>query len=84
MLNFDVKELCFKFDGKDYKISYPNVKLINNFRKDLAKKGSDEVESTIKFLETLGAKRTVIESLRIDQLNSLVDELTKDISSKKN
>ena len=85
MLNFEVKKLEFKFNGEMQELDYPTVKKINSFRKKLKKEGADEVDETIDLLCDLGAKREVVEGLRIGQLNSLVEELTTELSdSKKN
>lgn len=84
MLDFDVKKLVFKFKGEKQEIDYPNVKMINSFRKKLKAEDSDEVECTIDLLCDLGAEREVIEQLRVSQLNSLVEELTSEMADKKN
>ena len=85
MLSFDSKKLVFKFNGEDQEIEYPTIKKIGMFRKDLQSKDNDEMEVTINFLCNLGAKREVIEALRVSQLNKLVEELTNEmIESKKN
>lgn len=83
MLSFDFKKLEFKFDGNIYELEYPTVKKINQFRKQLKKENADEVDEIIEFLCDLGAKKEVIEKLRITQLNALVEELTSEISLKK-
>jgi hypothetical protein len=84
MLNFEVKKLSFKFNGESYEIDYPTIKKVNEFRKKLSSE-QDEVDVTVDFLVELGAKREVIESLRVSQLSSLVEELTQEIQlSKKN
>lgn len=85
MLKFDRKTLSFTFDGKEYSIEYPTLKKIGEFRKKLKEQDADEVDCTINFLCDLGAEREVIESLRVAQLNQLVDELTLEkLASKKN
>ena len=83
MLDFDLKKLKFKFNGEDNEIEYPTVKKINQFRKALKADGADEVDCTIEFLCELGAKKEVVESLRISQLNALVSELTLEDAKKK-
>jgi TRAP-type C4-dicarboxylate transport system substrate-binding protein len=85
MLSFDSKKLVFKFNGKEQEIEYPTVKKVNQFRKELKNKEHDEVETVVNFICSLGAERETIESLRVSQLNKLVEELTNEISdSKKN
>jgi hypothetical protein len=85
MLSFDKKKLSFKFNEEIQEIEYPTVKKINSFRKELKKDGADEVDCTINFLCDLGAKKDVIEALRVSQLNALVEEITQELSdSKKN
>jgi len=85
MLTFETKMLSFKFDGEEYEIAYPTLKKIGDFRKKLKAEDSDEVDCTIDFLCDLGAKKSVIEALRVAQLNQLVDELTLEkLASKKN
>ena len=85
MLNFDSKKLEFKFNGEMQEIDYPTIKMINGFRKKLKKDGADEVDETINFICDLGAKREVVENLRLPQLNALVEELTNELQgSKKN
>lgn len=83
MLEFIDKKLKFKFKGEQYEIDYPMVKSVNTYRKELKKKGADEVECTINFLVDLGAEREVIENLRIAQLTQLTDELIKESNEKK-
>lgn len=85
MLSFDAKKLEFKFNGEVQEVEYPTVKKVNAFRKKLKEEGSDEIDEVINFLCDLGAKREVVESLRVGQLNALVEELTEELqSSKKN
>ena len=75
----------FKFNGEVQEIDYPTVRMINGFRKKLKAEGADEVDETINFLCDLGAKKDIVEGLRITQLNALVEELTAELqSSKKN
>jgi hypothetical protein len=83
MLNFDFKKLEFKFNDEQYELEYPTVKKINHFRKELKKKDADEVDVIIAFLCELGAKKEVIESLRVTQLNALIEELTNEQLLKK-
>lgn len=83
MLSFDKKKLAFKFNDVVQEIEYPTVKKINQFRKELKKSDADEVDSTISFLCELGASREVIESLRVSQLNALVEELTQELADTK-
>lgn len=83
MLDFDFKKLEFKFNGKPYELEYPTIKKINQFRKELKKPEADEVEVIIGFLCDLGAEKEVVESLRISQLNALVEELTSELALKK-
>lgn len=83
MLSFDEKKLEFRFKGEVQEIEYPTVKKINSFRKELKKEGTDEVDATISLLVDLGAKKEVVESLRITQLNTLVEELTAELQEEK-
>lgn len=85
MLDFEKKVLIFKFNGEEQELEYPTVKMINEFRKQLKKQDNDEVDLTIDFICKLGSKKEIIESLRVSQLNKLVEELTQELSdSKKN
>ena len=84
MLDFDFKKLEFKFDGKKFELEYPTIKKINSFRKDLKKPDCDEVEVIVDFLCDLGAEKEIIERLRVSQLNALVEELTSELTLKKN
>lgn len=78
------KNVEFKLKGKSYSLRYPTLKDVNKFRKLLKSQEVDEVDASIDFLCNLGGEKEIIESLRISQLNVLVEELTQEISSKKN
>lgn len=82
MLNFNEKVLNFMFKGVQYEMDYPSIKVLNKFKKQLSK-SDDEIESTIDFLCELGAEKEIIESLRVSQLNALVEEITNELSSSK-
>jgi hypothetical protein len=78
------KKVQFKLNGKEYSLRYPTLKDVNRFRKELKKDQADEVDASINFLCELGGEKEVIEGLRISHLNVLVEELTQEVSSKKN
>lgn len=77
MLEFELKKLKLKFDGKVYEVNYPNVGDIREYNEKLKAKEGDDLDLVVGLLEKLGLPRSASEKMLVEQLNTLVQELIK-------
>lgn len=75
MLDFESESFEFKFNGVVYKLDYPLLKHIKEFRRSL-KESEDDLEALTNFICNCGGEREVIESLNARQLNAIAEELS--------
>lgn len=82
MLEFNKRELKFKYDGKEHCIRYPSVKDLSEYQKKYKDvKEEETIDVVVKFLSDLGLEESVGYELERDHLEVILKELT---DSKKN
>jgi NAD(P)H-hydrate repair Nnr-like enzyme with NAD(P)H-hydrate epimerase domain len=75
-MEFKRKKFSFKLDGESYEFGFPNVKQFSEYQKKLEKGKGKELDLIVDFLEGLGLKREVTESMEADHLVQIVDVLS--------
>lgn len=78
MLEFNKRELKFKFDGDEQKLRFPSVKDLSAYQKKYKKVGEeDSAEVVVDFLVELGLKKEVAEMLETRQVEVILKKLTE-------
>ena len=68
------KVLNLKFDGGEYKITFPTVKQLRELSQK--KDGENDLDMTLRFLDVLGLPTIVSETMEADHIKEIVDHLT--------
>lgn len=66
--------LNLKFDGSEYKVSFPSVKQIKELT--VKKENESDLDMTYRFLTALGLEASVIDEMEPDHIKEVIDHLT--------
>ena len=70
------RELKLKLYGEDYVLSYPTVKMAQEFGKKLKEKGEEEsMQLAFELLDKLGLPISVCEEMEIDHVMQVIDQI---------
>ena len=84
MLEIVKRELNLKVYGEEYKLLFPNNRMVSKYRKDLASKNEDEQEQAIySLLEDCGLPKTVTEEMEPEHLVQVLKVLIPGADEKK-
>jgi len=76
MLEFKRRELALKVYGEEYKILFPTVSQVQNYAKELNKRGEEDAgELLLEFLDKLGLPKEVSGEMESDHLQQVVNAL---------
>ena len=74
-MEFFSKELEFKFNGEDQKCRFPTIRELKDYQKDYAKT-EEKLDVIEGFLIKLGLKEEVVQSLHMDHLTKIIEEIS--------
>lgn len=80
MLEFESRNLVFKYDGKECRLRFPSAKDWGEYQSKVAEIKDDSastINAGIDFFVTLGLEKEVAEKLEPFQMEKIIDELSK-------
>jgi hypothetical protein len=81
MLEFKKSVLAVKFDGQEYQVKFPTIKVLRQFQAQIKESGEQDLGVTIDFLANLGLPASVTEELEPQHLQAVIEAIS---GSKKN
>ena len=77
MLELMRRELKFKLDDVEHKLTYPTVKQMAEYSAGY-EESENKLECVINFLELLGLEKNIGNGLELDHLNIIITTLTEE------